>query len=112
MRKTVNAKSLHTPAIRALTCPGSPAFLNFFVVARGNAGDGRNPPDLSRTRVRTGRTRVTIYSEEILPRVGGPAQVPQTWAYGLYASYGRSLFWRGTTLTKESVLLPRDPPAQ
>ena len=112
MCQTMNAKSLRAHTIRALTCSGSPSFLNFFVVIRGNACNGNNPLDFPRYRIRTGRTRITIYSKEILPRVGSTAQAPQTWAYGLYTNYGRSLHGRGTTLGKESVLLLWDPTAQ
>ena len=112
MCQTMNAKSLRAHTIRALTGSGSPSFLNFFVVIRGNSCNGSNPLDFPRYRIRTGRTRVTIYSKVILSRTGSIAQVPHAWAYWLYTSCGRSLHGRGTTLVKESVLLLWDPTAQ
>ena len=112
VRQTVGAKSLIVHALRALSSFGCPSFFNFFIVMRRSAGDGRNPLDFSRSRISTGRNRVIIYSEEFIPRAWSVAQVPQPWAYGVYASYIGSLGKRGTTLVKEIVLLLWDPSAQ
>ena len=112
VRQTVDAESLSAHTLKALSGSGCPPFFNFFVILRGSACDGRNPLAFPRYRIITGRARVVTYTEEFIPRAWGVAQVPQPWAYGLYASCIRSLRERGTTLAKEIVLLLWDPIAQ
>jgi hypothetical protein len=112
------SEAMHTEffcvhAFRALPRSGCPSFFNFVFLCKGRRSDAISPYRFfPRFLYLLYSLRVGIYSNQTRLRVMALAQVPRTWAYGLYASFFRSLQGRGTTLVKESVLPLRDPTAQ